>query len=123
MMSARKSAGSWREGTPAVAVYLVPRARLLHRLGQQVDLAPDQLGQAPLQGLEREKPNAGFRVQLGGEVHVTAGLVIAASEGAEQRQVADAGAAEFRLMLAQDGNHMVRRVGCGWHAHRGVTSR
>jgi hypothetical protein len=83
MMSAKPSAGLWLEGTPAIPVYVGPEVLRLDRLGQQIYLAADQLGQAPLQGRKREKPDTGFRVQFGGKVNVAIGFGVAASDRTE----------------------------------------
>jgi hypothetical protein len=90
MMSSKLSAGSCLEGTPAVPVDVSLQPVLLDRLGQQIHLATDQLGQAPLQRPEREKPDAGLGVQFGGKVNVAVSLGIAARDGTEKRQASDA---------------------------------
>jgi hypothetical protein len=80
MMSVKLSAGSCLEGTPTVSLYVGPQARLLDRLGQEVDLAAKQFGQTPLQGTKRKKPYTGLRIQLGGKVNVAVRLGIAARD-------------------------------------------
>ena len=58
---------------------------LLDRLGQQIHLAADEFGQAPLQRPERKQPNAGCRVQFRGKVNVAVSLGIPACDRTEKR--------------------------------------
>ena len=100
---------------------MTPQARLLDRLRQQVHLAADQFRQTPLQGPEAEKPDMGSRIQLGRKIDIAARPGVTAGNGAEQRQVADAGAAQFRLVRPQGGVHVLGEIGRGGCAHRGFS--
>ncbi len=85
IISARLSVILCLEGKPAVPFNVGPQARLLDRLGQQVHTSADDLRDASLQCNQTEKVYLGVGIKFGGEVNVAVGLLIAASNGAEQR--------------------------------------
>lgn len=100
MMSARLSAGPCLEGNPAVPFDAGPQARFLGWLRQQFHTPANDLREAPFQCDQTEKVHACVRIKLGGKVHVAVSLFVAASDGTEQRQPADAGAAQFCFVRA-----------------------
>lgn len=72
----------------------------------------------PFQRFERNKPCADFRVQLGGKVPVTAGLGIAARDGAKRRRTTNARPVQLRFVRSKGGDHVLGQIGCGRCAHR-----
>ena len=83
-----------------------PRASEAEALTQAADI--DGAG-----GISPCRDDAGRKIDIAARPGVTTG------NGAEQRQVADAGAAQFRLMRPQGGDHVLGEIGRGGCAHRG----
>src|SRR4051812_17018889 len=94
-ISGTGSAGSCLERTAAVPVNIDLKALLFDRLRQQVDSSTKKFGEPSLKPDQLKETNVLFAVELGCKIDVALGLSLAACDRAEQRQMADAGVAQF----------------------------
>jgi hypothetical protein len=107
-MSARHAAGSWLEGTAPISLDIGPQTRLLDRLGEQIDIAAEDLCQTPFQANQAEQPDACVRVEFRHEVDIAVCRGLTARERTEQAKMTDAGALQFGCVRAQCRDDSVR---------------
>lgn len=107
-MSVRQALGSCLEGTVAVSFDVRAQARLLHRFGQQIDFAAEDLGQVVFQCDQTEQADMGLGVEFRCQIDIALRPCLAARRRTEQRQMPDAGAAQFLFAGSQRRDDRLR---------------